>query len=261
MIDKSLKETQRLFLELISAPEGVEDGLKHHPNLKIEDWFRGDEKLTPIRRLNIYANMYFWRIHDAIREDFPALFKVIGKENFNNLMVDYLLKHPSRSPLLQYVSKALPAFLEGYPLTKERPFLPDLARLEWERSIIFEAPNVSYLTLQDLKKIPPEKWAAMKIKFITALTLLRLDWEVDQTWVQAEKNQKITNPKRKETFLRIWRHDFKVYHQPLSLEEKTSIELLQEGKTFAEMCEGLGQAEKAAQFLTDWVESGLISHF
>ena len=221
---------------MITAPEGVEEGLKKNRGVRLGAWFKGDLKLPPVRRLNIYANMYFWRIHDAILEDFPEIYKIIGKAHFNNLMVDYLLKHPSASPLLQYAGKHLPAFLKKHRLTKKWPSLPDVAKLEWEKAMIFESANAPTINKEDLKKIPPNAWPKMKLKFVPALSIVRL----------------------KEETVRVWRQDFKIYHQPIDRKEKRCIELAQSGKNFAEICAALGDAKKAASLLCDWVESGLI---
>ncbi len=224
-----LKNTQQVFWDSITAPEGV-------PDIDLNPWFKGDEKVPAIKRLNIYANMYFWRIHDAILEDFPELAEKIGKANFNDLMVDYLLEHPSSSPLLQYAGKQLPEFLKKHSLTKKWPSLPEIAELEWTKAMIFESENIPYIRKEDLKKIPVEDWPQIKFKFIPALAILSFKKEI----------------------VRVWRHDFKVYHQPIDAKEKRCVELLQSGKTFAEMCEVLGDAGEAASLLADWVESGLI---
>lgn len=254
-----LKNTQEVFWNLIVAPEGVEEGLKTNPSIHLESWFKGDSKLPAVRRLNIYANMYFWRIHDAIKEDFPVLFKVIGEKNWNNLMVDYILKHPSSSPLLQYVGGDLVSFLSTYFLTEQWPFLPDLAKLEWERAMIFEAKDSPTIHLERLKKIPAAQWPPLKIQWIPALKIVELGSEVDQTWKEAERNETLTKPKKKKTVVRVWRQDFIIYHQQISKEERQAIQSFEEGNNFAFVCEELQSAKKAATFLQDWVTSGLVA--
>src|SRR4029077_19404566 len=100
---------------------------------RIEAAIVGDERASAIERLDVYANMYFFRILDALRGDYPKVLAVVGDDAFHNLATDYLQAHPSRHPSLRFVGAALPAFLRGHALAGPRPWLPGLAPLEWAR--------------------------------------------------------------------------------------------------------------------------------
>ena len=70
-----LAALQKLFHGLATAPEGVEPGLAQL-GLTASDLsavIAGDERLSAIERLDIYANMYFFRLLDVLRDDFPKL--------------------------------------------------------------------------------------------------------------------------------------------------------------------------------------------
>ena len=71
----------------------------------------GDERLDPVQRLDIYANMYFWRLLDILRGDYSALVAVLGDDAFHNLVTDYLLACPSTHPSVRNVG----ARLADYP--------------------------------------------------------------------------------------------------------------------------------------------------
>ena len=47
-------------------------------------------RLDPVQRLDIYANMYFWRLLDILRGDFSAVVAAVGEDAFHNLVTDYL---------------------------------------------------------------------------------------------------------------------------------------------------------------------------
>lgn len=225
-MQKRLAKAQDFFWKQITAPEGVKEG----PPLN--DWFKGDKKLSAVHRLNIYADMYFWRIHDAIKEDYPEVFNLIGEKHWNNLMTDYLLQYPSDTPFLQYAGRHLPAFLREYPLIKKWPELYDLARLEWEKAMLFEAPDSPFILLEDLKKIPAEQWPFLRLEWVPAFKLF--------------KN------------LCIWRQNYAVFHREISQKEQKAITLSLSGKSFEVICEAVGNAEEAAQFLADWVAAECI---
>src|SRR5689334_16140542 len=105
-----LKATQSLLLKLITAPEGVEKALQESPKTVLP--IKGDNRLASVERLDIYANMYFYRIRDALKEDFPAVLKILGEMGFHNLITEYLLKYPSTHYSLRYVGRHLPRFLK-----------------------------------------------------------------------------------------------------------------------------------------------------
>src|SRR5689334_13525809 len=132
----NLAQTQELFWRLIRAPEGVEAavaelGARAELPLGLEAWIQGDERLGAVARLDVYANMYFCRLLECLAEDFPALHAMIGHESFHRLAADYLAAHPSRSPSLRVLGRALADFLDHHALSDAWPFAADLARFEW----------------------------------------------------------------------------------------------------------------------------------
>jgi hypothetical protein len=49
--------------------------------------------LDPSERVAIYQTMYFWRLHEVLREDFPKLVAALG-DDFETLAREYLAEHP-----------------------------------------------------------------------------------------------------------------------------------------------------------------------
>src|SRR5437867_1500066 len=76
----TLSQTQALLWKLITAPEGATAGLaalSPREQAVCASVVRADERLSAIERLDIYADMYFYRIRDALKEDFAAVAAVI----------------------------------------------------------------------------------------------------------------------------------------------------------------------------------------
>ena len=110
-----LQKTEELFWKLITAPEGVADGLRRI-DMKPDELGRviaGDARLDAVQRLDIYANMYFWRLLDILRGDYSALVAAVGDDRFHNLVTDYLLECPSAHPSVRNVGARLADFLAG----------------------------------------------------------------------------------------------------------------------------------------------------
>ena len=74
--------------------------------------------------------MYFYRLLDCLKEDYPATLAVMGATNFHNLITGYLLAYPPSHPSVLYAGRHLADFLDSHPLRDEWPFIADLACLE-----------------------------------------------------------------------------------------------------------------------------------
>ena len=145
---QALDELQRRLWRLISAPEGVAEALASEPEARapsLSDWIVDDAQLGAARRLEVYANAYFARIHECLARDFAALAAAIGEAGFHDLVTAYLIAHPSRHPSLRFIGAALPDYLadapQAAPFRRRWPWAADLARLEWALGCAFDAAD------------------------------------------------------------------------------------------------------------------------
>ena len=125
-----LKHLESILYRLITAPSGVAEGLAAERRLPaggLDAIVRGDDRLSAEDRVDIYANMYFYRLLDVLKEDFPATLSVLGDDNFHNLATGYLLEYPPTEPSVLYCGRHLAAFLRDHPPSKDAPYLADLA--------------------------------------------------------------------------------------------------------------------------------------
>src|SRR5271156_2015518 len=105
-----LRDLQRLLYRLITASDGVSEGLAADSALKaggLNEIIAGDERMGSADRLGIYADAYFFRLLDVCKEDFPATVAAIGEGEFHNLITGYLMAYPSDSPSVLYVGSHL----------------------------------------------------------------------------------------------------------------------------------------------------------
>ena len=184
----TLSRTESLFWDLITAPEGVRPGLDalvrdgRAAQGALEEMIAGDDRLPAAERLDIYANMYFFRLLDCLREDYPRLATAVGEDRFHNLCTDYLLTHPSGHPSLRYLGRRLPEFLAGHMVGRESGCLVDLARLEWTRADLFDAADARALTREDLARLSQEAAGDLPLRPVPAFRLLRLDHDAPRLW-------------------------------------------------------------------------------
>jgi hypothetical protein len=264
----ALRETEELFWRLITAPEGVGDGLRRidMKPAALGRVIAGDARLDAVQRLDIYANMYFWRLLDILRGDFSAVVAAVGDDVFHNLVTDYLLACPSQHPSVRNVGARLADFLGKQPLATERPWLVELARLERARIELFDGPDAVPLTLDELRTRAPEEFVALPLPLVPSLLFLDVEHAVDDVWRAAENEQPIEPPAAGARTLLVWRQEVTVYHRGLEPLERDALLRAREGASFGVVCDLLAESmpvdeagPAAFQLLARWVGDGIIA--
>ncbi len=279
-----LKGLQSLFWGLISAPEGVAKQmaeLRRAGELESEDLsflVRPDAQLGPVERVDIYADMYFYRLRDCLTADFPKVTAHIGAARFHNLVTDYLLAHPSTHFSLRELGSALPGFLRTHPLEREFPVLADLARLEWARVEVFDDADAAPLAREELLEAGGAAPDSFGLALVSSIRLLRVDASVLSLWKQldggggAEEDGEGKRPARRETEgVRVWRKGFSIFHRSLSDDEERCLRALAAGgATLAQLGELLLEqqaldapperaAQRLAALLGMWADDELLT--
>ena len=272
---------QTLFWRLVSAPEGVRKGaaeLTRVGALESEDLsflVRPDARLGSTERLDVYADMYFYRLRDCLAEDFPKVAAWIGEARFHNLVTDYLLAQPPTHFSLRELGRALPDFLDAHALSGELPALADLARLEWARVDVFDDADATPLSREALLRsaAPPEELALV---LIPSARLLSLDVSVLPLWKRLDapggRGADADGPHEGGEIrgVRVWRRGFEVFHRSLPADEECALaSLASGGATLAELgellvdCRPSGAAPDAARRLASlldlWARDELLT--
>jgi len=278
-----LRRAQSFFWGLITAPEGVRSGLEEmvrrgeaRPG-DLDALVAGDERLPAADRLDIYANMYFYRLRDCLKEDYPKLLEAAGPARFHNLITDYLLQHPSAHPSLRHLGAHLPEFLGRHPLRRQCPVLADLARLEWARADIFDAADARPVAREDLARLPQEMAGEARFLLVPACVLLRLEHDAARLWTELKERAAsraaahgeeaplpLYPPRR--TAVRVWRQGFVVHHRTIDSDEADALEQLRDGEPLGRIAQRLaagrsaGQAtERFGRMFQGWIDDGLLA--
>jgi len=241
----SLRELQGAFWRSIAR----EPGDAPPPEPVLLEIVPPTPTLTAPERIQVYAGMYFWRLVEALREDFGKVAAVLGDDGFATLVRDYLARHPSTEPSVRHLGRALPDFLEG----REPIYLADLARLEWTRLEVFDAPDATPLGAVELRRVAAEDWPRLRFTLVPACARLVTGWPVHRLWA----GETMTAPGR--TALRVWREGFRVYQTALVPVEEAALDRLLAGEPFAVICEVFDDPAEAGALLLRWVEDGIIA--
>jgi hypothetical protein len=250
----SLHEVQRLFWESVAVRPGRDSIAPAFIGL-----VRGRDDCDRRTRIQVYSDAYFLRLRDVLHEDFPRVVALLGTEQFDQVVANYLEEFPSEQPSVRHLGRALAEFL------RHREDMPkcvaDLAELEWARVEVFDAPDAESATIEDLVSVLADDWPALRFRAIPAMQILRAKYPVHQLWSGGESPE----VSAAETSLRVWRkNDYEVLHAPMDARESAALHKMVSGEPFAAICESFADlpepqaAQETTGLLARWIEDGII---
>jgi putative DNA-binding protein len=233
----------------------------------IEQHVIGTQKVPIATRLSIYGDGYVSRLIEALEANFPILSRLLGEEDFGTLGAAYVRSHDSPFFSIRYYGDGLARFLATDPAYAGSPVLADLARWEWAMGEVFDAADAEPIRTDALARVAPESWAGLRFDWHPSVRRLALAWNAPPIWKavsdEAEPPEVAYSAEPVEWLL--WRQDLRTYFRSLQAAEAAALDAARERQSFGELCallsQKLGEAEapqKAAAFLRDWIESGLI---
>lgn len=248
---QALEQVQNWMQAVIMHPDGVVAGIGSEPARRqidvaaeeVEQVVRRSRSQSSIERLQIYANAYYARLLECLREEFPALVHALGQETFDGFAFGYLQEYPSQSYTLANLGRHFPRFLaETRPADtageEDGPTWPelliDMATVERIYSEVFDGPGIEggrILQAEDLSGIRPEQWPEARLIPVPCLRLLSLRYPVHD-YVSAVRHQtEAVLPEPSPTCLVITRREYVVRRSTVSPTEYQLLKALVAGET------------------------------
>lgn len=262
----SLGEVQRLLYRLITSPNGVDEGLAadyDQPAGGLAAIVAGDVRLGGVERVGIYADMYFYRLLDALKKGYPATLRILGDVNFHNLITSYLAAHPPTQPSINEASRHLSEFAAASKWASQFPYLPDLINLERALIDAFFGPDASSLGVEQLRSTPESEWPSLRLGLHPAVQLLDSQWRVDGLLRSVEKNIALDPAARESCAIIVWRSDC-VRYRTLDDVERNAIAVICAGEEFMVACDRIAtdylelNPDKLTKMLFRWAADGIV---
>lgn len=278
---RRLDQIQRWMQAVITHPDGVEAGIDSDAartevdvtSDRVEEMIEPSKRRTGIERLEVYANAYYARLLECLREEFPALLHAVGEEVFDGLTFGYLQAYPSTSYTLAELSRRIPQFLEETrPQDEEEgegpswpDFMIDLAQLERTYSEVFDGPGAERqprLTTEQILAVDPEDWPHARLVPVPCLRLMSLRFPVQEYATAVRKQEEAAIPEPSPTWLAISRIDYVVRRWSLAKTQFVLLESILAGETVGASIEKAAQTaldagedvEQLAASLREWFE-------
>ena len=262
----NLQTLEALLHRLITARNGVAEGLQAEKvQVNLEDIIRGDERLSAVEHLEIYANAYFYRLLDILKEEYPATLAVLGADDFHNLVTGYLLEYPPAESSVLYAGRYLADFLGDHPFRERWAYIADLARVERTVLEVFHRADAPALDAETMRAVPVTDWPALEMRAHPTVAILDSEWPVNELLREVENKIEWHEPAHTAVSIVVWRKGFEVYYRVLEPGERGALGLALHGTTFAMMCEAVaaeypGDDAPAAinRLLARWLADGLL---
>jgi hypothetical protein len=133
-------------------------------------------------RLDIYRNTFVANATRALRLTYPAVYKLVGDEFFEDAAAAFVTEHPPRSACFDHYGEPFAAFLAAFPPAASLGYLADVARLEWAVSRAIHADDVEPLDLARLVALSPGEQERVAFVPHPSVSLLSLATPADAIW-------------------------------------------------------------------------------
>ena len=243
-----------------------------------------NSRLTAFERLEIYNRQYWYRVLNALAEDFPALRALVGERKFEALSIAYLTEHPSRSFTLRNLGSGLVEWLAAHPefAGRRHALAIDVARIEWAFVEAFDSAECAPLTLAQIAALDGASLLALQ----PHLRLMALNYPADRLVLALHDREKrqtseaglehedaaeapveLPGLRRRPLWLAAHRVDFSVYYRRLAQEEFLALRALRDGLSLGEAIEqaftassipAARQAGRVRTWFANWAELGWI---
>jgi hypothetical protein len=214
----------------------------------VSRYIKPSATLTSFERLEIYNRQYWFRVIDAVSEDYPALSAIVGPKRFDALIHAYLSENPSTSFTLRNLGKGLPAWLAQHPehTGRRHALAVDAARVEWACVEAFDGISLPPMTESAAHLASSGTTLALQ----PHLQLLRLSYPVDElviaihhstpdteivssaaTMRKRTARRRFPTMRRADIYLAVHRYDDSVYHSRLTAAQFRLFSALRGGHT------------------------------
>jgi hypothetical protein len=130
----------------------------------------------------VYRNTWVKALLDALDANFPVVAALLGPELFKTVSVSYAKAHPASSPILALYGDEFPDALANHEISRELPYLSDVARLERLWTECFFASDAAEFGSSDCGRITPKELLEAKPRLHPATRFARFATPAVTIW-------------------------------------------------------------------------------
>ncbi|ALK96208.1 hypothetical protein AB595_14455 [Massilia sp. WF1] len=215
-------------------------------------------------RLGIYRGNLASASRRALASAYPVLRALLGDSLFDALARAYGRAHPARDPDLNRFGDGFADFL---PDEAGRPWLPDLARLEWAVHTAWYAPDAPASLdgglLAVLARLSPQQFEASRAVLHPSLRLLASGWAVAALWLSRQPDGPAAPPAmRQDSHALVLRARWQASVREIGPAEYAALLRLGQGEGFGAAFDAAFDVDEEAPiaaWLDDWLKRGVVT--
>ncbi len=228
--ERPLKSLQHWLQESIVGPT---------PENLVEE-IAASSRQSAAERLEVYQHAYFARLIECLGEEFEGVQEAVGEAAFQQLGIEYLVRHPSTSYTLADLGKNFPKFLADTRPAREAnqpdwgDFLIDLATLERIYAEVFDGPGSE--RRENSLVIDPERilLPTTRLVLCPSVRLLEVRFPVHRYLSALRRGENPAVPEVLPTRLVISRREYVVRREEIDeVQHKLLKRLLEDGDLLA----------------------------
>lgn len=134
------------------------------------------------RRMAVYRNNVAASLIGVLRAHFPVIERIVGAEFFEAAAAAFVRAAPPASPVLAEYGGGFADFLAGFEPAADLPYLPDVARLEWARTVAYNAADDVPIGIERLAAVPADRIGAVQLLLHPATSIVASPWPIVSIW-------------------------------------------------------------------------------
>lgn len=220
------------------------------------------------QRLAIYHNAYRARLLETLKDSFGHCWRWTGDELFDEHALSYIEQAPPLRAGLGHYGDDFPRWLSMH--LPERPWIGELAQLDWTLRRAFDGPDGPVLTLGELASVAADAQTWLGCGFRVHPTTRRLAFSHNTLalWAALDAEEEPPAPMRLPAMsdVLIWRRGHQPHFRSLGAVESRALTALISGASFALLCATLAEvcpaddvASTAGALLRRWIDDELLS--
>lgn len=148
----------------------------------VETMLRATQHGTVASGLAIYRNNVYSNYRNNLSHSYPVLERLVGADYFRQLCDEFIAATPSLSGDVRDYGASYADFLQTHRVATQLPYLPDVARLEWQCKQVLARARSTPPDLSCLQSLSSDRYPDLHVALNHASALLMSPYPVLRIW-------------------------------------------------------------------------------
>jgi len=174
-------------------------GFDHRADASLAVLLDDHRPVAAARGMRVYSDSYRASLREALATNFPALARVLSRDDFDRLAAAYLRAHPPVGHEFRSLGAALAEFVHAFRFADAYGVPPavlaELVALEQAQLEVSDGPDeAAAVTPAHLTAIAPTDWEGVRFAFSPALRMVHASHDVLPVIDAVERGESPTGP-------------------------------------------------------------------